>query len=283
VASKPPDFHTTKRLQKAYEQGIGQIVKKVLPPKSPEQTFEQWLAAIAARSQEQDILEASDYLARNMVKWTNVINARTWRQASARSQHSRKLWNLLQKEMQGAMGSRVSAIIRENAALIRSIPLEAAQMLTGEVLKAQQAGARPGTIAKMMRARFPKLTKGKINLVARTETAKSSTALTKARCEDLGIDFYIWETSYDGRVRDSHRNMDHVLVPWHQAPAPEALIGAKSTLGHYHSGECPNCRCTQLVMLDVDDISWPRRVYWNGAITMMTKPEFLRQVSPRAA
>jgi SPP1 gp7 family putative phage head morphogenesis protein len=276
-------FGPTKRLQKAYEQGIKQIVQRMLPPKLEDKTFEQWLAEIAAKSQQRDVQEASEYLAGNMIKWTNIKNAKSWREAAARSQHSRRLYNLLQKEMQGITGSRVSALVRENAALIRSIALEAAVTLTGEVTKAQQMGARPATVAKMLRTRFPELLKSRIQLISRTETAKASTALTQARCEELGIDFYLWETSYDGRVRDSHRNMDRILIPWHDPPSPEALIGEKSTLGAYHAGQSPNCRCTQLVVLHADDVSWPCRVYWHGAISTMTKQEFLNKVAPRAA
>jgi SPP1 gp7 family putative phage head morphogenesis protein len=281
---KPGDFGTTKRLQKEYEKGVRKIVSRSIPVKLPEQTLEQWLAAIAERSQQADIQEASDFLARRMVYMTNVINARTWREAAARSQHSRKLYALLQKEMQGVTGSRVSALVRENAALISSIALDSAMTLTGEVTRAQQAGSRPGTIAKMMRQRFPELLKSRVNLISRTETAKASTALTHARCEELGIDFYVWLTSQDGdRVRESHRNMHDVLVPWHQAPAPEALIGERSTLGSYHAGECPNCRCTQYAVLSIDDLTWPRRVYWNGQVSMMDKQRFLSTVAPRAA
>jgi uncharacterized protein with gpF-like domain len=174
--------------------------------------------------------------------------------------------------------------VRENAALIRSIALEAAVTLTGEVTKAQQMGARPATVAKMLRTRFPELLKSRIQLISRTETAKASTALTQARCEELGIEAYVWETSLDGdRVRESHRNMQDVLVFWHEPPAPELLIGETSTLGHYHAGACPNCRCTQTVVLSINDINWPRRVYWHGAISTMTKQEFLNKVAPRAA
>lgn len=279
---KPADFGATKRLQKEYEKGIRQIAKRAIPVKLPEQTLEQWLAAIAARSQEQDIQEASDFLAKRMISWTNVLNARTWREAAARSQHSRKLYSLLQKEMAGITGSRVTALVRENAALISSLPLEAALTLTGEVARAGQAGARPGTIAKMMRQRFPELLRSRVNLISRTETQKASTALTQARCEELGVDFYVWSTSDDIRVRDSHKLMNDVLVPWHTPPAPELLAGERSQ-GHYHAGQIFNCRCTQLPMLHHDDLTWPRRVYWNGQVSMMDKQRFLSTVAPRAA
>ena len=55
------------------------------------------------------------------------------------------------EEMKGATGARVTALVRENAALVSSIPLAAAETLTAEVRRAQQAGSRAGTIAKMMR------------------------------------------------------------------------------------------------------------------------------------
>jgi SPP1 gp7 family putative phage head morphogenesis protein len=271
---KTPAFGPTKKLERAYAAGIAKIVGRVLPPKKVEETFDQWLAAIAMKSQEPDVIAASQLLAQRMVGWVNVKNAKTWREAAARSQQSRKLYSLLEKEMQGTTGVRVRAIVNANATYIRSIPLTQASVLVSEVLKAQQQGARAGTIAKMYKARWPELLRSRVSLIARTETAKASTALTQARCEDLDIDWYVWLTSEDGRVRDSHRNMNLVLVPWSQEPAPEALVGEKSTLGHYHAGACPNCRCTQRPVLTLEDVKFPARVYWQGAIHTMNKQQF---------
>ncbi len=267
-------FGPTQRLQKAYEQGIREITKRVLAPKSADQTFDQWLGAIVERSQRQDIQEASTELARRMVSWVSVRNAATWRQAASRSMQSRKLHSLLMREMQGATGARVSQLVHENARLISSLPIEAATMLTDEVRKAQQNGARPETVAKMMRQRFPKLVRSRVNLISRTETAKASSALTQARSEDVGAEFYIWLSSTDQRTRASHKNLHGVVIPWAQPPDPEALVGEASILGHYHSGACPNCRCTQIVVLEAEDIKFPARIYWNGAIKQMTKQQF---------
>jgi SPP1 gp7 family putative phage head morphogenesis protein len=271
---KPPVFGLKKRLEKEYEAAIGKIVTKVLPPKLAEQTLDEWLAEIAAASQRADVQRASEILARKMVQRVDAENSRTWREAAQKSQQSRRLWGFLQKEMQGSLGVRVNALIRQNAAYIKSIPLQQATMFVDEVRKAQQSGARASTIAKMARQRFPALLASRVRLISRTETAKASTALTQARCEDLNIDFYQWLTSEDVRVRDSHKKMNDVIVPWSQPPDPEALIGEKSTLGHYHSGASPNCRCSVKTILTLDDITFPARVYWNGAIHTMTKPQF---------
>lgn len=269
------DFGITRKLQRAYEQGIKTITSHILVPKPPGMSFEDWLAGMYAKAQSQYIGAAANELAKRMVISVNIKNAKTWREAASRSFQAQKLYKLLQHEMSGPVGARVQQLIRENAALIKSVPLESAQRLTDEVRKAQQMGARAGTIDKMMRTRFPKLVRSRTRLIARTETAKASTALTQARCEHVGADWYIWESSQDGdRVRPSHRLMQGVVVPWSQPPAPELLNGEKSTLGHYHVGECPNCRCTAIVVLTVDDITFPARVYWQGSIKQMNKQQF---------
>lgn len=273
-SKKPPQFTTTQRLQRAYEKGIREITNRVLTPMAPGQTFSQWLDALAARSRERDVQDASAELARRMISWTNIRNVKTWREAAARSQQSQRLYRLLQAEMAGPTGSRVQALIRENAALISSLPLETATTLVGELTRAQQAGARASTLAKMARKRFPELVKSRVHLISRTETAKASTALTQARCEAVGVDWYIWLDVSDQRTRKSHANMHNVVVPWSEAPDPEALVGEKSTLGHYHVGSCPNCRCTSIAVLTLDDIQFPARIYWHGRIQTMTKQEF---------
>ena len=277
----PKSFSPTQRLEKAYEQGIKQIVHRVLTPKHPEQTLDQWLAELAERSQQEDIQRASETLAERMTKWVNVGNQKTWREAAARSMKSQKLFSLLEKEMQGATGDAVRRIIQQNAQLISSIPLEAAQKLTDEVTKAQQRGARAGTIAKMMKARFPELVRSRVNLIARTESAKTSLALTQARCEELNIDFAEWGTSEDVRVRPSHKLMDKVIFPWNDLPSPEALAGEKSTLGTYGPGGCPNCRCVVYPILSLEDIKFPARVYHGGSIHQMNKQDFISRFASK--
>ena len=267
-------FGPKQRLEREYAQAIGKVTKRILTPKRPDQTFDEWVQEIAANSRKKDVEDAAEFIARQMVNRVNVGNVRTWREAAAKHGRSRQLHRLLSKELEGATGRRVRELVAINAAYITSIPLEQATRLNAEITKAQQAGARAGTIAKMARTRFPELLNSRVQLIARTETAKASTVLTQARCEDLNIDFYEWLTSDDVRVRPSHKKMNGVIVPWSQAPNPERLAGEDSTLGNYHSGECPNCRCSQRVILTIDDIVFPARVYWQGSIHRMTKQQF---------
>lgn len=277
----PPKFDLPKRIQREYASGMRSIIGRILRPIMPEQSLDDWLRSMAEVSKREDIQAASTELARRMVSWTYASNMKTWRAAAAKSTNARKLYGLLQKELTGtATGARIATIIRENAAYISSIPLEAAQTLTDEVTKAQQSGARPGTINKMMRARFPELLRSRVQLISRTETSKAGAALTRARAEDLGIDAYIWRTSKDARVRNSHAHMDGVIIFWNEPPSPEALDGIASKLGHYHAGEAPNDRCYAEPCLSVDDISFPAKVYHNGTIHMMNKQQFHKHQTP---
>jgi len=270
---KPPEFGPSQRLQKAYERGIKQITGRVVVKKQPEQTFSEWLTAIARRSQERDVQEASETLAKRMVFQVSKTNYRTWREAASRTTHSKQLYQYLQTEMAGPTGARVQSLIRENASLISSLPLESAQTLVDEITKAQQSGARPKTVAKMAGKRFPELLRSRTNLISRTETAKASTALTEARCERLNIQWFQWETAHDQRTRESHKNLNGVVCAWGQLPSPEKLVGEKS-YGAYAPGQIFNCRCLVIPILTLNDISFPARIYWNGSIKTMTKQDF---------
>lgn len=268
----PPKFQTPERIEVQYRSAM----RKLLSAMMPSANSSNLLMRLEELSMQADLVEMGNSIASRMVQSVNVVNARSWREASARSQRSRMLYNRLQKEMQGSTGQRVRILTHENAQLIRSIPLDVAQQLNHEILRAQQQGSRPETIAKMMANRYPELTTSKINVIARTETSKASTALTQARAEDLDLDWFEWHTSEDQRVRLSHKKMDKVLVNWKDLPSPERLAGEKSTLGQYAPGAAPNCRCYPAPLLSVDDVSWPHRVYSGGAITRMTRAQFMR-------
>jgi len=136
---------------------------------------------------------------------------------------------------------------------------------------------------KMLRVQCAELTANKIKLIARTEISKAHTEVTRVRSEDLDIPAYVWITSNDRRVRESHRKMNNIIVFWNDPPSPEVLIGQKSTLGKYHSGECPNCRCEPLPLVSLDEVTWPHRVYRNGSVTMMNRTAFQHLYQRKAA
>jgi SPP1 gp7 family putative phage head morphogenesis protein len=128
---------------------------------------------------------------------------------------------------------------------------------------------RADQLAQNLLGQFDNLLEYQARRIARTETAKAQAALTQTRAQNLGINWYVWRT-----VRDSHRHMEGVLVPWGNPPNPEALIGKETTTGPYHAGNTFNCRCYAEPLIDIDWLEWPHKVYIGGAIQMMNRDEF---------
>lgn len=258
------------RIVLEYERAIKKLLRRARGL-STEQLLNLWAST--------DFHNAARELAEKMVGRVYNFNARSWREAAMRGSNARTLYEALQRELAqrgGWLGTAVGRIVAENARLIRSVPADIAQEITGFAATEQQKGRRAPDIAQEIRRRAPYLAESKIRLIARTEVSKAETALTQARSQDLGLDWYEWQTSEDQRVRLSHRNMAHVLVNWNEPPPPEALVGERSTLGRYHAGGCPNCRCVALPMVSLDEIRFPTRVFHNGSLTRMTRAQFTR-------
>ena len=215
-------------------------------------------------------------IVKNMVTPIEVQNERTWREAARKSTRGRFLYNLLMEELKQGAGLRIQDQIIENAALIRTLPNDVANKVVKNIEEEALRGERATTIAKIISSETSKHASASARLIARTEVSKTTTALTKARSEELDLHWYVWRTALDGdRVRKSHRNMEDVLVNWNEPPSPEELVGEKS-VGHYHAGNIWNCRCYPEPLIDVDLVKWPHKVYHNGVITRMNKGDFLK-------
>ena len=188
--------------------------------------------------------------------------------------HSPQLFRLLQNEMQGTVGVRVRELVSTNARLITSIPDTLAEHATARILKQSQEGLRASVIAADLRRQIPELAKSRVQLIARTEVSKSSTALTQARAEGLNLEWATWNTSEDARVRLSHRKMDTVLFRWSGLPSPERLVGEKNPPAPYAPGCIWNCRCYPAPLLRLGQVSWPHKVFAGGRIQSMTQSAF---------
>jgi len=216
-------------------------------------------------------------LAARMAQQVAALNMRSWREAAMKSTRAREVYKGLQEEIRRTgLQPELQVIAARNARLIRSIPREIAQHLTQKAVTLQQEGKRDKEIISELKRLAPRLTRSKMKLIARTEIARAGTDLDKLRAENLGLDWAVWHSSEDQRVRPSHRNLDGVLMNWNDPPQPEALIGEKSTLGRGFGGQFPNCRCLMASVADLDEIKWPTRFYRNGSITRITRAQFVK-------
>ena len=211
---------------------------------------------------------------RRMVTPIAVQNMRTWRKAAKKATKNPYLYRLLMREINNGLKNDIDIQIEENANLIKTLPTDVAKKVTKDISDMALKGMRASEIAKVIREQTDKHSRASAKLIARTEVSKTTTALTKARCDNLDLHWYVWRTAEDGdRVRKSHRIMEGVLVNWNEPPSPEALAGEKS-VGNYHAGNIWNCRCYPEPLIEIDDISWPHKVYTNGKIQTMGKMQF---------
>lgn len=211
---------------------------------------------------------------RRMVTPIAVQNMRTWRMAAKKATKNPSLYRMLMSEINQGLKSDIEIQIEENASLIKTLPTDVAKKVTKDISDMALKVMRASEIAKVIREQTDKYSRASAKLIARTEVSKTTTALTKARCDNLDLHWYVWRTMEDGdRVRKSHRIMEGVLVNWNEPPSPEALAGEKS-VGNYHAGNIWNCRCYPEPLIEIDDISWPHKVYTNGKIQIMGKMQF---------
>lgn len=206
------------------------------------------------------------------------INARTWREAARKSTRGRFLYNLLLEEIQQGKDVLINDRVIENAALIKTLPNDVAEKVVKDIAEEALKGRRARSIEQVIRQETDKHSRASARLIARTEVAKTQSALTQARAQTLDLQWYVWRTALDGnRVRKSHRLMEGVIVNWNDPPSPEALAGENS-IGNYHAGNIWNCRCYSEILLDVDDVKWPHKVYRNGQIKKISKSEFVNMM-----
>lgn len=215
-------------------------------------------------------------LSRTMVTNTLEENARTWRQAARTSGEGQRIYNSLQRELQGPVGARVQQIVDNNAHYIVTLPQEVALQVVRHTKTKTYEDNRDKETSEDFRAMVGDMAQTHARVIARTETSKAQMALTQARSESLGIDWYIWHTSEDVRVRDSHCIMDNVLCRFSDPPAPEELAHEESA-GHYGPGNIYNCRCYAGPVVLWRTVQWPHRVYHDGVIETMGKRQFAEQ------
>lgn len=247
-----------KRVEEQYYSDIQKIIEKVISGNVDPLRIAEFLRKYAWQASQR------------MVTGLFYDGAYTWRHAARESMQGARIYRALRGELNGPVGERVRGLISSNARLISSLPYEIAEKVAHQVAESQQAGERAESFRSSL---MSQLTRSRARLIARTETSKASTALTQARSEELGLNWWVWQTSQDQRVRLSHRKMQGVLCSWMDLPSPEQLVGEKS-VGHYAAGNVFNCRCYPEPLLYLDQISWPHRIYSAGRIRSTTRAEF---------
>lgn len=281
-----PIWMPKRRIEIAFRKALLDIAKGIVMRAGETSDPHRIISTLERITHTSDFIRLSEAIALKMVTGLFDDTGRTWREAERNSGKGREIYKALQKELLGARGVRIRALVKENADLISTLPKNIADDVAAYVDREAMKGRRASDIADEIRRMFPEKTRARAELIARTQVSMTQTNLVQARAEDLGLDWYVWRAcggnNGDGRTRSSHRHMSGVLIRWSDPPAPEDLFPLRrvdgspynNTLGHYHAGCCPNCRCYPEPVVDLDLLKFPIRVYQNGHVERMSRKRF---------
>lgn len=140
--------------------------------------------------------------------------------------------------MTPAMRDILSATVHENVSLIRSIPQQYLQQVEGIVMRSVQTGRDLGQLSTDLQTRLG-VAKKRAALIARDQNNKATSAFTRARQVELGINEAIWMHSHAGKKpRPTHVKMDGKKYD-----VTKGMYDRDE--GRYvFPGELINCRCT---------------------------------------
>jgi SPP1 gp7 family putative phage head morphogenesis protein len=224
---------------------IGMIVRGMIDPQQPAPEDVRKLRAVLARYGE--IIRP----------WAAAVTARMHAEALKRDEQTwikvgQQMGRALAQEVRHApTGIAMQKVLAEQVDLITSLPREAGERVHEMALKAYETAQRApeleaeiqGYLAEAHPDATERWVRNRAKLIARTETARTSSVLTQVRAEHIGSDGYIWRTAGDWKVRETHKQLAGTFHKWSDPPVSE-VTGQRS-----HPGQIFNCRCWSEVVI----------------------------------
>lgn len=132
------------------------------------------------------------------------------------------------------LAEALSNFAAANVVLIGGLTDKAMDEIHTGVLRGFSAGQRWEEISGYIEERFG-VAESRADLIARDQVGKLNGQLTELRQTDLGITQFIWRTSNDERVRESHAELEGEVCDWNDPPEVDGEVAIP--------GEPINCRC----------------------------------------
>ena len=265
-------FRMAKRMENDFLRSLNQVVRQI-------DNIIKGFVHSGDIKNPREIVQMLENYAQLITPWAKNLSNKM---ISEVSRKNLKAWNTqgddigraLRKELgiETNTGFVFAKLLNEQVDLIKSLPLEAAIRVHKLTSEALITSARPKEIAAEI-LKTGEVTKSRATLIARTEVARTSSKLTEARSEELGITHYYWRTSKDGDVRHSHKEMDGKIIAWAEPPT---LSDGTIT----HAGQIYNCFTgdTVLDLLNGCQNLW--RTAYNGPITDIESGGVVCSVTP---
>jgi len=172
------------------------------------------------------------------VGW-GMISEVSRRDESAWFEHGNEMGRLLREEIRTApTGDLLRELLDEQVKLITSLPIEAGQRVHRLSTESLINSGRAKTLAKEILS-SGEVCESRAMLIARTETARTASNLTRARAQYVGSTHYIWHTAGDSDVRAGHKAMNGKIFRWDDPPE----VDENGRYMRHGPGEIWNCRC----------------------------------------
>lgn len=269
------DWGENRSLENRYLNSINRLVRGFLESLEEAKTLSDMQQILQNMTFSKQFTDVANLIASRFITSAAIKNARDWRNAAKQASNGRAIYEGLKSVMnETSVGEVTKQKILENANLIKTLPLEVSKEVNKFIATEAFRGIRSSDMQAALQAKIRGYSQAKASLIARTETSKAMVALTEARSKSVGVNWYIWRTANDGlRVRPSHRLMKDVICNYDEPPAPEELLGEPSA-GNYNAGNIYNCRCFARPLIDINSVSWPHKIYYDGKIQAMTRAQF---------
>lgn len=139
----------------------------------------------------------------------------------------------------------LKATYLQNIALIKSIPNDIMQRYENAFYNS--VASFDGSSIEKLAKNISRISNNRAKFIARDQTSKAIESFSMARANQLGFEFYEWQTSQDERVstgKGGHRQLDGRLYRYDQ---PSAVIDSYGNKGH--PTQRPNCRCVSVAVI----------------------------------
>lgn len=125
----------------------------------------------------------------------------------------------------------VSSAVTTNVELIKTVPKKHLAGIQKAIMDGIANGDDSYSLKKMV-AKVNGQDTRRAKLIARDQLQKLNGSLNQARQQSIGVNGYVWRTSHDERVRQTHKDNDGKKFQWDAPPR-----------GTGHPGEDIQCRC----------------------------------------
>ena len=149
-----------------------------------------------------------------------------------------------------------------NASLIKSLPDQTLTRMQNIIQNGYFEGKSNAEMGRLIQDAYG-VDRNRALFIARDQTAKLNSDLTKQQQEDAGVEEYVWDSSGDSRVRECHAYLNGKTFRWDDPPEMWYMTkrrGRVYTGRRCHPGEDYQCRCVALPKFRLETLNLP----WEG-------------------